>query len=564
MIKLLDKQYTWMYIILSIVLINIGVFFFHARFDLTSNKIYSFTPATKNLLKNLDNEINIEVFLDGGVKNLDKKLSNILKESLQEYRALSKGKIHFEFINPFRESLSDNQRNQLLDTLQQLGLQPYTLQAQTKSNVEVKKRLILPGIIIKIGDQIKAINLFEGLQLGEENELFHQASLMLEYRISTTIKELIKNQRANISYLIGHGEPLDIRMAEFFTLLGQKYNIDTLNLSYKNDVPKSTDLLIIFSPYAPFSDNEKMKIDQYIMNGGKIFWAINTMQVDNTKESTLGNLLFINQDVNLDDMMFRYGVKLNYSLVKDLQCATISVVVGQVGNKPQIKPLQWPYYPLLNTNPNHIITKGLDPLLAKYTTFLDTITVPHVTKEPLAYSSSKSQLISAPALVSINEASLLNPNFYTKQFLPIAILLQGNFPSLYYNRMTEQDRTYIEQTTQQPFPKISQSTHMVVVANPAMFVNEVSQQKIIPIGFSKDMNYMFANQSFLLNTIEYLLDDKGLIVARNKNFKQYLLNADKVHNEKLFFQAINILAPIILLVIIGFVFNYLRKRQNTH
>lgn len=560
--KYLYKKYSWIYIIIGVILINVLVFFFHTRIDLTDNKIYSFTPATHTLLKQLNDKVQIQIFLEGGVKASDKKLNNTVKESLQEYRALSNGKIDFEFINPFDESISEDERNQLLDTLEHLGLQPYTLQAQTKSKVELKQRLIIPGIIIKVGNRIKAINLFQGLQLGNEDELFHQATLMLEYRISTAIEELTQTYYPRIAYLIGHGEPLDIRMAEFFTILGQKYRIDTVNLSHDDRVPEGTDVLVVFSPYSSFTDNEKMKIDHYVMNGGKVFWAINTMQVDNTQQATSGKLLFINQDVNLDDMMFRYGVRLNYSLVKDLQCATISVVVGQVGDKPQIQPIQWPYYPILNTNPTHVITKGLDPVLAKYTAFLDTIAVAHVRKLPLAYSSSQSQLVSTPALVSINEGTLLNADFYKKQFFPIAILLQGNFPSLYYNRMTEQDRANVEKTTSLPFPKISQPTNMVVVANPAMFLNEVSQKQIIPMGFAKDMNYMFANQSFLLNAIEYLINPNGLIVARNKNFKMYLLDTNRVDNEKLLLQTINILFPMIFLVIVSMFFNYARKRRS--
>ena len=321
---------------------------------------------------------------------------------------------------------------------------------------------------------------------------------------------------------------------------------------------------MIVKPTEKFSDAEKLKLDQYLMHGGNLIWMVDNLHAE-LDDSLLKNHETVAYDrgLNLEDLFFKYGVRINPDLVLDMQCANVNFVTGMQGDKPQINLLSWPYYPLLNGSLTHPISKNLDPVYSKFANSIDTVKAPGIVKTVLLQSSKNGRIIGTPALITLESAKTsIDPSEFTRPDIPVAVLLEGHFRSLYANRLSSAMADTLANVYHQPFLAMDSSESRVLVcADADIAMNEVTRQGPLPMGFNKDINYRFANQDFIDNSLDYILNPSGILETRAKDFTLRLLDPKKVEQDHSFWQFVNIVLPVLLVVLSGFVFQWLRKRK---
>lgn len=546
-----------------------GLFVF--QLDLTQDKRYTLTPATKKLLKSLDREVVIEIYLEGEYPALFKRLQTATREKLQEYRGISSN-IEFNFINPLEgkpEAIQEKQKQ-----LNELGMYPVNLNMGTSS--EVKRQLIYPYALVTYGTRPPfVINLLENQIAGASQEQIINNSInLLEYKFSNAIQKLLFNRKPIVAFTTGHGELDSLSTVEFKRALLEFAQVGDININarpsinyYGKEDTVEVDVLVIAKPIAPFSEQEKFKIDQFVMNGGKVLWLLDKTNAGMDSLAG-GTRAFVAMEAsqNLDDQLFKYGVRVNPDLILDLQASKIPVVVGMLDNQPQIELKPWFYFSLLFAqNSNHPIVKSLDGVDTRFPTTIDTIkTKTPVTKTVLLSSSQYSRIQRPPVRLSMDFSEIdIKPEKFNKPFLPVAVLLEGTFPSLFQNRVPPEMREQLEKELGMTFQEFSKPTKMIVVADGDIARNDVDPRSMtpLPLGFNRFENYTYGNKDFLLNCVEYLLDQNGVVAARSKDFKLRLLNKVKANDEKVKWQIINIVLPLVFLAIFGLVFSYIRKRK---
>ncbi|MES1222814.1 MAG: gliding motility-associated ABC transporter substrate-binding protein GldG [Bacteroidota bacterium] len=560
--KLFSSKYGWLFLIAIILVINILAAQFHFRIDLTKEKRYTLSAPAKKLLKQLDDNVNVDVFLKGDLKVGIKKLANSTEELLQEFKEYGNGKIHFRFYDPLANT-DDSTKRTILDSLQRMGIQQMTQVAQSKKGEEQSARFVLPGAIVKYKDKIFPVNLLKGVNNSDENSLYNNAEALLEYKFANAIDKITQKQVPDIAYVIGNGEPLDFSVYNVIEGLRKNYGFGILRLDSVNIIPQQFSAIIIVKPTQKFTDAEKLKLDQYVMNGGNIIYMIDNLHAEMDSLRLDQQTIAYDRGLNLEDLFFKYGVRVNQDLVQDMQCATINFVVGMNGDKPQFQLLPWPYFPLLNGSLTHPISKNLDPVYAKFTNSIDTVKSPVIKKTVLLQTSAHGRIIGTPALVSFESVKVANDQkVFNQPDIPAAVLLEGKFSSLYTNRISSGMVDTLANIYKQPFlAKAEKESKVIVCADAEVVMNEVSQRGPLPMGYNKDIDYTFANQDFTQNCLNYLVDPSGILETRTKDFTLRLLDPQKVEDDRTFWQFINIVLPIALIILFGFIYQALRKRK---
>jgi ABC-2 type transport system permease protein len=561
----------FMLILVAIIVINIISSFVFTRFDLTSEKRYTLSEATKQLLNNLDDYVHFRMYLDGDFPAGFKRLQRETKEMLDEFRAYNRY-ITYEFINP---SLSDDrhEREETYQLLTDRGLEPTDLQVRTKDGMQ--QLIIFPGAIVFYRDRELPVDLLEA-QLNMPPEAVLNISIQnLEFKMADVIHKLSLLQKPGIAFIEGHGEWNESDVFDITQSLGRNYRVERITIdgqisaltrrsepdSQGNvSILKNFEAIIIANPIEAFTEEDKFIIDQYIMRGGKVIWLIDpvltSMDSISTGESTVG----IENKLNLDDQLFKYGVRLNKNLVLDLNSAAIALRTGQVGNQPQIDFFRWHYFPLLNPASNHPVVRNMNSIKGQFVSSLDTVMVDGVRKTPLLRTSDYSRISSVPVLVTL---AMLNEKpderLYNKKGLNVAYLLEGTFSSLYAQRMPPE----IEESIEIGFLANSQPTAMIVVADGDIIRNQfhVPQGYPLPLGYDQYTRQTYGNKDFLLNAVSYLVDDIGLVAIRSRELKIRLLDTTKVNATRLKWQVINTALPVVVVLLFGLLFSYLRKRK---
>lgn len=553
-----------------IVLVNIiGSFAFH-RFDLTSEKRHSLSDATRHLLKEVDDIVYFRIYLEGEFPAGFKRLRNATKEMLDEFRAYNK-LIQYEFIDP---SASDDpqERNDTYQLLVEKGLDPADLSVNTKKGME--KQVIFPGAIASYKSGELAVNLLNS-QVGVPPDMVLNNSVQaLEFRLATAIRNLSLVRKPRLGIVRGHGELDNNDTYDLLNTLAGQYSLDIVHLDGqlssvtkrdsagddKTRIVNMFEALLIAKPNSAFSEKDKFILDQFIMRGGKVLWLIDpvfaTMDSLQQTESTMG----IPLDLNLDDMLFDYGVRLNTDLVMDLIAMQIPLRTGQVGGQPQINFFPWYYFPLIMPTEPHPIVNNLNSIKTEFVSSIDTIRVQGVKKTILLQTSPYSRLVSTPALITL---SLLqsepDERLYTAPRQNIAVLLQGNFRSVFTNRIppeiaTDKDIGFLQE---------SEPTAMIIVSDGDIARNQFHYSKgyPLPLGYDQYTGETFGNKDFLLNALDYLTDKSGLIEIRSRELKLRLLDTTRVNKQKLTWQLVNTLVPVLLVMLFGVVQYLYRKRK---
>ena len=556
-----------------IIVVNIIASFVYTRFDLTSEKRYTLSDTSKEILRNLDDYVYFRVYLEGEFPAGFKKLRKETKEMLDEFRAYSKF-VDYEFINP-SESNDAAERNETYKLLYQSGLNPTEL--AIKTNAGAQQLVIWPCALVSYQEKEKPLDLLDTGVGESSSQALNNSAQNLEYKLISAIKELSQEKKSNIAFIEGHGELNENEVYDITRTLQKKYNVKRVTLdeqittlNSRTEAKDSSivinsnyDAIIIAKPTKPFSEKDKFIIDQYVMHGGKVLWLIDpvsaTMDSLQTSESTIGNAL----DINLDDMFFKYGLRLNKNLLLDLNSAKIALRTGQMGGQAQIEYFNWYYFPLLNAASDNSIVKNINPLKADFVSSIDpVISDSDVQKIPLLKTSNYTNIAAAPAYITLGMLRQApDQRMFSQKSQNVAYLLKGEFESLYSNRMTSE----IVESKEIGFKTSSKPTSMIVVADGDLIRNQFHIPKgyPLPLGFDQYTQITYGNKDFIENAVSYLVDGEGLIEVRNRELKIRLLDANKINNDALIWQVVNVLLPSVVVIIFGLVLAIIRKRRFT-
>lgn len=557
--------------IVIILLINIISSFVFTRIDLTAEKRYSLSPATKKLLRNLQDVVFFKVYLDGDLPPGFKRLSNETREMLDEFRAFT-DKIQYEFVNPSGNPDTKG-RTDTYRLLVERGLQPTDLRVNKKG--QSSQLIIFPGTIVSYKGREVPVQLLMA-QIGQDpDKVLNNSIQTLEYNLARAIQELIKSIKPRIAFIEGHGELSKLETMDIQNALSDFYDVDRVTINHKinsltirlkadsthDKLVNKYHAIIIAKPTKAFDEKDKFLIDQFIMRGGKILWLIDPVFASMDSLQKYSATMGISNDINLEDMLFNYGVRLNTNLVLDLNALSIPVTTGKVGNQPQIDFLPWYFFPILTPGLNHPIVNGLNAIKTEFISSLDTVETQNVKKTILLTTSSYSRTLNAPVYIDL-EILKKSPEerLFNQGPQAVAVLLEGIFKSGFQFRIPPELAGNKDLGFQQSSAK---PTKMVVVADGDIIKNQfhVPQGYPLPLGYDQWTRQTFGNKDFILNVVNYLCDDSGLISVRSRELKLRLLDRTMISKQRLYWQLLNSLLPILLIAGFGITKYLLRKKK---
>jgi ABC-2 type transport system permease protein len=555
-INLRSRAITQLLLLTGIVLLLnfIGNIWF-TRIDLTGDKRFTLSEQSRKIVGNLKDVVYIKVYLEGEFSPGFTRLKESTREMLDELRTYSKGNLEYEFIDPAANT-DETERDKLYAQLYQKGIQPTTLEERTAEGVN--RKYIWPGAVISFSNQELGVQLLKD-QIGLQPEVMLNNSIQnLEYEIVNGISKVTNPLQPTIAFITGHGELNEIQTADITRTLKNSYIVERLAIEGKLNALDKYKAVIIAKPDSAFNEKDKFILDQYIMRGGKVVWLLDQMQVSMDSLSGKGETMALARQLNLDDMLFRYGVRLNYDLVQDIVSALIPVVTGTIGNTPKQQLMPWYYFPLMNPVSKHPIVNNLNAVRAQFISTMDTIAVQGVHKSALLTSSRYSRISTAPARVSLGIMEFKpDPSMFPQSFLLTGVLMEGEFTSNFKNRIPP----VIAQDTAIGFKEKSKMTAMVVVSDGDIIRNDIAKGNPVPLGVDKYTGTTYGNKAFMQNVIDYLCDDSGLMVVRNKEFRLRLLDPTVIDENKLTLQVVNTVLPVSLILIFGILKMYLRRRK---
>lgn len=569
--RIIGSRYWWLLTVLFLFLINYTASIFHIRFDLTKEKRYTISSATKELVAGLEDDLQIDVFLKGNFPSGFQKLANSTEDFLQLIKERNGSKIHYRFISP-QDEIDGAGGKTYEDTLIGLGANSINLSVQVKAGEENKR--VYPVARLQYKDKQAIVNLYTGGKRMITPAEMNSAEAMMEYQFAKAIDGIINTQKPHIAYSIGNGEPTDAHTYGIQEALSKDYQLGIFDLAKHSRIsadpsdPNHIDVFISVKPSLQFSEDEKLKLDQYIMRGGKVLFFIDNLIAEQDSLRFDKETIAYDRNLNLTDQFFKYGVRINTDLVMDLQCDFMPFVVGGSAESPQFEFLKWNYYPLFESKGNHSINKNIGLVAGRFVNSVDTITAPGIRKTVLLSSSANSRIISTPTLISINENKNVPEDLqFSKKDIPVAMLLEGKFTSLFRNRLPQSlaDSLAAQGT---PFQSIGEKeSKIIIVADGDMVLNDLSPKEgPLPMGMNfytmgSQYEYQFANKDFLLNCLEYLVNKPGIIETRNKDIVLRLLDSQKVKAERTTWQFINLGLPVLLILLFGWGYQQIRKRK---
>lgn len=541
-------------VLLVIIVVNVISGKVYKRFDLTKDKRYTLSQSALNTVNGVDSPVIVDVFLEGEFPSEFRRLRNETQQLLEEF-SLYNSNITFNFINPLEDEAT---RDSNIQQLVQRGMQP--LQLSVNESGKSSQELIFPWALASYNDQTVLIPLIKNKIGSNQQELVTNSIQNLEYAFADGFKKLVSQKEKKIAILKGNGELSDIYIADFLKTIKEHYFLAPFTLDSVASNPLGTlknikeyDLIIVAKPTLAFSEEEKQVLDQYTMNGGKSLWLTESIVMDkDSLYNDSGKAVAIMRDLNMNDFFFKYGVRVNPVIVNDLYSAPITLAIGE-GSDAQFQPLQWPYSPLAAGNPDHSITSNLNLVKFDFASQIDTLKN-SVKKTILLQTSSLTKLDGVPKEISLDIVTQEpDPSTFTKGPQNLALLLEGEFTSVYNNRIKPFNQSDIKDK--------STPTKMIIIADGDVIKNDVVKSKPQELGFDRWTGRSFGNKEFLLNAVNYLLNDDGLINIRSKEIQIAFLDTQKVEDEKSKWQFINIALPLLLLGVFGFAFNYFRKKK---
>lgn len=540
-----------------LILINLTGQLFFSRFDLTTDKRYSLNEFTKKQLSNLEDVIFFRVYLDGDLPSSFKQLQNSTKELLDEMRVYGGDNIQYEFIDPSANP-DKNIRQKIYKELSDKGLKYSNL--TTRDGEKTSEQIVFPGAILAYREKEFPVQLLKQTMGASPEAMLNNSIQQLEYEISSSIKKATLKYPKKIAIINGHGEASKMEIQSALRSMGEFYNYRFVEINGQLDALKGYSAAVIAGPDSVWSEKDKFVLDQFIMGGGNTLWLVENVNVNldslRKNDITLG----LGKDVNLNDQLFKYGVRINTDLVMDIQSLPISVVTGMVGDQQKIELFPWFYYPLVFNTENHPITNNLDAIATKYVSTIDTVGKSTVKKTPLLFTSKFSKVLNTPTRVALN--ILRDPpdqRRFNKGPQMIGILLEGEFESVFKNRITSK----ISENPDFHFKSSGEEAKMIIFSDANIIKNEVSRdgKQFSDLGYYKYTKRTYGNTDLIMNSLSYLMEEDDLILSRVKEFKLRLLDKQLVLKERRKWQIFNTALPIISIIFVGLFIGYSRKRK---
>jgi ABC-2 type transport system permease protein len=565
MIKKIFNNKLWLPITLVLlVAINWAASLFHARIDLTNENRFTLSNPTKKLLRKIDEPVTIDIFLKGNYPSGFRQLSASTNDLLREFKEIAGNKIKYNFINP--EEVVTGTEVKYADTLKAMGMYPINLNSQLKEGQQQQD--VYPFAWLHNDSKYELVELFSGKSKGITFSQISSAEALLEYKLADGIAKITQKEKPGVAYAVGNGEPTNYSTYDLSeNVLNKNYRFAPFDVSSQPFIPLAIKVLLIVKPTIGFTDEAKLKLDQYVMNGGKILLFADRLNAEmDSLQSQKGQVTAFDRDLKLNDLLFNYGARINADLLMDLQC---DVLPFDVNGNGQFDFLPWNYFPVLESNGNHPINKGLGFVAGQFTNSVDTVEAEGITKTILLNSSANARTIGSPAIISAAEnVNAPEDAKFKKANVPVAVLLEGKFKSMFANRLTTAMSDSLKSYNQIFSPQCVSNGKIIIVGDGDIVLNAVTKGNPIPMGLNKytigtQREFPFANKAFVQNCLDYLINENGLSEAKAKDYVVRLLDSKKVEAQKTFWQIINIIVPISIVLLFAIVFQWLRKRKYT-
>lgn len=536
--------------------------FYFIRIDLTSDHRFSVSNQTKKLMKGLDAPLTVTIYLDGDLNPGFQRLKKSTQELMDELVIYSDQSIIIEYVNPSNFETQEQRENKYIE-LQKKGLTPTAVYERDKEGKSIQK-ILFPCMEIGYKGRTIPISLLKNVRGNSGEENLNISIENLEFEITDGIRRLANSNISKIAFIEGHGELNDAQTYDISKSLSRYFQIDRGIIAKDASILNNYKAIIIAKPTLAFSETDKYIIDQYIMNGGRVLWIVDAVKIANENLSATGLSPAMEMDLNLNDILFRYGVRINPVLLQDVQCSSIPINIAPKNVKPQFEPSPWYYSPLLLTSSAHPVSRNITEVKADFSSAIELVgDNKQVKTELLLASSDNTHVIGTPTTIDLSQMPKANDKaYFNLGYVPVAVALEGLFNSNFANRMQPNGLTNLN-----PFRQKSVNTRQIVIADGDIIRNETngnaSDSTIIPLGFDRYMNQQFGNKDFILNAVLYLADNEGWMELRNRTLKLRLLNKQISNNERLFWQVVNIACPLILLLIFGISYQIIRKRKYT-
>jgi len=546
-------------VFLAIIVINLISNFFFKRFDLTHDKRYTLSETTLNIIKDVEGPLYIEVYLEGNFPPEFKRLQNETKQLLEEFTAYNSN-IIFNFKNPIEK---EETRVEKMKEFYAKGMQPLSITVEDKG--KQSQEVVFPWAQATYGDKFTKVALLKNLMGASTEQKVISSVQHLEFGFAEAINKISKEKQKKIAVIKGNGEVLEPFMADFLRTVKESYYIGPFTLDSVAKQPTQTlealkkyDLAVIAKPTEGFTEEEKQVLDQYIMNGGKTLWLVDLVSADmDSLYNETGTILASQRELNLTDMFFKYGIRMNPLLIKDEYATPIKLASGNQGSETQMQEYTWKFAPFIYPTSTNPIVKNMEGIKFEFASPIE-ILKNDIKKTVLLSSSEYSKTIGTPSPISLDMVTEeTTPEEYEgKGLLPVAVLMEGKFKSMYQNRVLPfKDNS---------FQATGKDNKMIVISDGDIIKNQLDKGVPLELGFDKWTNQLYGNKEFLMNCVNYLLDDNGLINIRSKDVDLPLLNKEEVYKNYTMTQMITVGLPIVILAIFGFLFTFLRKRKYSH
>ena len=569
-------------LVLIILVFNFLASVIPLKLDLTKDHRYSLSANSKEIIKGIAAPVKIHLYLGGDIPTYYSKIAQSTEALLNQLQQLNPKLVQWQLEVPSK-MYKDTALYQFYDSLSKLGVPIERIQNNGDEHDKRVDQLLMPGALVEVEGQkpyaidlrsgkkyFKPYNVVKDIPSEDLEASANAAEALLEYKFVQAIYLLNRSTVPQISYLIGNGEPTDFSVNDLGTSIKNQYHLSVFDL--KKGYPNASKIktLIIVKPTIPFTDTDKLKLDQFVMAGGNIIWAIDKLYAQyDSLQKTNGSYIAFDRGLGLDDLLFKYGVRINSNLVQDLNCAKLPIVVGkQADGSPMMQRMPWPYYPFLYGNENISITQNMDRVLSQFPSSLDTLANKEIHKTILLSTDTNTRLITTPNLVSLNsvkdETDIVS---FNKHKVPVAVLLEGDFNSLYANRISGSMRDSLKLNTGRDFiPKAIVASKQIILTDADIITNQISKSSEqgplpLPMGMLPFEEYQFANRSFYLNAIAYLNEPAGLLDSRNKTIVLRLLDKEKLANTRIYWQVLLLLGPLLCLFLFYLIWSGYRKAQ---
>ncbi len=576
-IENLKGKIKYVFLLIAIIGANYLSNIIPIQFDLTKENRYTLSSSSTEVTSQIQAPVTVHLYLGGDLPSNYKTISNAAIALLDQLHQINPSLIKWNLEIP-NQSVSDTALYVLYDSLSKLGLPIERIQQGTGGADKRVDQLIIPGALVEVDGRkpyaidlrsskkyFKPYNIVKDIPEVDEEASANAAEALLEYKFIQAIYLLNRKTVPTIAYLIGNGEPVNLTVNDIGETLKDQYDLSVFDLS--KGFPDATKIktLLIVKPTIPFSDLDKLKIDQYVMGGGNVIWAIDKLFAEyDSLQKTDGAYVSFDRGLALDDLLFKYGIRINTNLIQDLNCAKLPLVVGTQGDgSPLIKRVPWPYYPFLNGNDNHPIVQNMDRVLSLFPSSIDTIASKGVKHTILLTTDTSSRSLPSPAQVSLNsvkgEEDMVQ---FNQHHFPIAVLSEGNFNSFFANRLSRVLKDSVQQNLGIAYLSKGKPSKQIFISDADLFTNKVDKSNgPLPMGMIPFESYQFANRDFFVNAIQYLNEPVGLLESRNKEIVLRLLDKTKVAENRLFWQWMLLIGTVVILSLFFYFWTQYRQRR---